>query len=66
MKFEIVESPDGNLTWWLVDENGAVLARALSTYKNPDNLNKAIQTVRTSAQDALVVDMTGLEAAQAV
>ena len=58
MQFEIREAPSGDLTWCLVDENGAVVARSLSTYRNPSNLNQAIQSIRAWAEKAPVVDAT--------
>lgn len=58
MQFEIREAPSGDLTWCLVDQNGAVVARSLSTYRNPNNLNRAIQSIRSCAQEAPIVDTT--------
>ena len=58
MTFEIVELPNGHLTWWLMDENGAVLARSLASYRNADHLHEAIDRVRSLAHDASVVDTT--------
>lgn len=66
MTFEIRRAPSGNFTWCLVDQNGAVVARSLSTYRSMNNLNRAIQSVRQSAIGAPVVDMTSPSAMEAV
>ena len=66
MRFEIRPAPSGKLTWFLVDENGAVVARSLGAYKNMKNVNRAIRSVREFAVAAPVVDTTTSSLVEAV
>lgn len=57
-KFEITQDAEGRFRFWLKASNGAIIATS-EEYNSRAGVKNAIASVRKTAPDAEVVDLTG-------